>query len=130
MNGGTNVTLNTGSTGAQDGDITVSAAIAVTAATGSAVTLTLNAADDIFVNAAISTAGRDLNVVLNANTLAGGVNNDANPAAGNVSLGASGSISTSGGSFSSSGVNFTNAAGGTITTGGGDVTLTHTGRSR
>jgi hypothetical protein len=127
LNGGTNVTLNTGSTGAQDGDITVSAAIAVTAATGSAVTLTLNAADDIFVNAAISTAGRDLNVVLNANTLAGGVNNDANPAAGNVSLGASGSISTSGGSFSSSGVNFTNAAGGTITTGGGDVTLTHTG---
>lgn len=125
LNGGTNVTLNTGSTGMQDGDITVSAAIAVTATTGSAVTLTLNAADDIFVNAAISTAGRDLNVVLNANTLAGGVNNDGNPAAGNVSLSAA--VTTSGGSFTSTGVNFSNTGGGTVTTGGGDFMLNHTG---
>ncbi|MBP0018786.1 MAG: CHAT domain-containing protein [Cyanobacteria bacterium SBLK] len=64
---GANVTITTGSTGSQNGDITVAAAINAPNVNG-ALTLTLDAANDIFVNADIinsdTTTGHQLNVAL------------------------------------------------------------------
>lgn len=61
---GTSVTINTGGTGGQEGDITVSSAIFKTS--GQEATLSLEAADDIFVNATISSTSGKLNVNLSA----------------------------------------------------------------
>ena len=106
LNGGTSVTVNTGSTGAQDGDITVQDSI--TKSAGGDATLLLTAGDDIFVNAAItSTAGR-LHVALTAN--------DDATAGGSVSVAQT--ITTNGGNFTASGVAFTATAG--INTSGAD----------
>jgi len=56
LNGGTSVTITTGTTGTQNGDITVASAIQRTAGDADA-TLTLSAARDIAVNAAIGRSG-------------------------------------------------------------------------
>jgi filamentous hemagglutinin family protein len=72
LNTGTNVTITTGSTGTQAGNITVASAIAKTA--GGNATLTLNAANNIVFNSGAnvgSTAGQ-LGFTLNAG---GGINN-------------------------------------------------------
>ena len=67
LNAGTSVTVTTGATGTQAGDIVVQDSVTKTTATGSP-TLTLNAAGSIAVNNAIagSAAGRILSVGLNA----------------------------------------------------------------
>ena len=64
LNGGTNVTINTGSSGSQDGNITIAAAIAKTSR--GAASLTLSAAGSIFVNNIVSSTSNALNVNLNA----------------------------------------------------------------
>jgi len=64
LNAGTGVTLNTASSAARNGNLTVSSAIAKTA--GANATLTLNAVRDLAVNAAISSTVGTLPLVLNA----------------------------------------------------------------
>ncbi len=92
LNSGSNVTITTGAGGGEDGDITVNAAIAKTGLSAS--TLTLQAANDININAAISSAptsvsnntyGR-LNVVLTADSDLSGQ--------GDINFGAGGSVTT------------------------------------
>jgi filamentous hemagglutinin family protein len=122
LNGGTNVTVITGSVGADAGNITVNAAVSKTA--GADATFTLRAANNVVVNSTIgSTSGR-LNVDLQANADGAG-NIDTNLSAGDVTINAA--ITTNGGTFSSSGVGYTQNAGGTIATAGGDATILHTG---
>ena len=70
LNGGTSVTINTGTTGTQNGNITVNSAIAKSS--GAEVTLTLEAETNIAVNAAISSTSGVLNVELKADTDADG----------------------------------------------------------
>ncbi|MCS6243906.1 MAG: autotransporter-associated beta strand repeat-containing protein [Opitutus sp.] len=65
LNAGTSVTITTGSTGTDAGDITVASAIATGTAAGTR-TLTLTAAGAIAVNANISNSTGTLNLVLNA----------------------------------------------------------------
>lgn len=116
LNAGTNVTINTGTDGAQDGNITVASALTRTAS-GYA-TLTLQAANDIIVNAPISSSSGRLNVVLTA---------DADgSSAGSVTIGGTGSVTTNGGNFyvgsvsgatdvvAAKGVDFTIANGGFV----------------
>jgi hypothetical protein len=71
LNLGTSVTVDTGSTGSQAGDITVATAINKTA--GGAASLTLNAANDILLNASVtSSAGAlDLHLVSGGTTILG-----------------------------------------------------------
>jgi autotransporter-associated beta strand protein len=111
LNAGTSVTITTGSTGSQNGDITVATEILCSAAPAGTPTLLLQAAGDINVNAPISgSAG----VALNVNLEAGGNVTVASP------------ITTYGGTFTSSGLAFDNA-GGAVSTAGGAATLNHTG---
>jgi hypothetical protein len=81
LNAGTSVTVNTGTTGSQAGDITVTDSITKTVAAGSHPVLKLDAYGDINVNAVISnTAGflglemYSANGNINANTVNTGVN--------------------------------------------------------
>ena len=107
LNAGTNVTITTGTTGTQNGNITISNAIAKTA--GSAATLTLTAAGNILMNSAVTATVGILNVVLNAG--------------GNINV--SQAITTNGGfvqAQANGDVSLTNAAG-DITTGGGAVAI-------
>ncbi len=66
LSGGTSVTITTGSTGAQQGRITLSSAIAKSG--NNTATLTLNAAQDIILDAGISASNGILNVVLEPGT--------------------------------------------------------------
>lgn len=68
LNGGNNVLITTGSTGGQDGDITVATDINKTA--GGDATLTLRAANDIVLNTNIDivSTSNKLNVILNADS--------------------------------------------------------------
>lgn len=118
---GTNVTINTGTGGTQDGNITLDAPLTVNM-NGNNATLTLNAANDILIDDAITASNGQLTVVLNANA-SGGVNDDGNATAGNVTVAAA--IATNGGDFRTTGVQFSSTA--TISTAGGDIELTHTG---
>lgn len=129
LNNGTSVTITTGSTGTSDGNITVSAPIAVSSLYGYTPTLTLRAANDINVNAAISynaaTYGNKLSVVLTPDSDTSG--------AGSVSFGAGGRITTGGGNVyigsvsgsgsseavAARGQNLTMTAGSSIDVGGG-----------
>ncbi len=118
LNADTNITITTADPlGTQQGNITVQDSILKSAGTGSA-TLTLEAANDIIVSNSIVATSGQLNVTLRANTDP----NDANAAAGDVSVDAT--INTNGGAFASSGVRFDSAAAVTAT---GGITLTHTG---
>ena len=116
--GGTNVTIHTGTDGADAGNITVNAVIVpvLTAAR----TLTFDAANHIQVNQPIAALGNALAVNLFANS----ANFAAASGTGSVTVGAS--ITTNGGTFQSSGVAFNNT-GGLITTGAGTVNINHTG---
>jgi filamentous hemagglutinin family protein len=67
LNAGTNVTITTGNTGTQEGNITVAGNISKT--TGGAATLTLEAANNItFNNAEITSTGDILNLVMTADS--------------------------------------------------------------
>jgi hypothetical protein len=102
------------------GDVTQVASIDVTFVNaGDSATFVVSAANDIFINAAITATNGSLNVVLEANT----GSDDGNLTAGNVTVAAN--IGTNGGFFSSTGVDFT-STGRTITATGG-VSVTHSG---
>ncbi|WP_218082674.1 CHAT domain-containing protein [Anthocerotibacter panamensis] len=110
LNNGTDVTVTTGTTGSQPGNITVQNTI--TKSSGSNALLTLNAANDINVNADITSTSGQLNVNL--------------AAGGNINFAANADIITNGGDLSTSGVNFDSSSG-TINAGSGTVSLGHTG---
>ena len=119
----TNVTIYTGTGGNDaDGNITVSSEISVALGNNKSSTLTLNAAHNILVNANITATSGSLNVVLNANSTAGG---QADPDTDVGSVTVSGAITTNDGSFTSTGIDFANS--GAIAAGDGAVTITHTG---
>jgi len=144
LNAGTSVQITTGSDGVQDGDITVAASI--TKSAGGNATLTLSAADDIFVNADIVATAGQLGITLTADADASGagaitVNNALTANGGAVSLaaatgitlaGANADIATGGGiatfNADSDGNNtgsFTiDNAGGSVASAGGLVTVT------
>ncbi|NLD38765.1 MAG: filamentous hemagglutinin N-terminal domain-containing protein [Desulfatiglans sp.] len=114
LQGGTDVTITTGTTGSSIGDITVSNAI--TKASGDTnVTLTLNAANSIVVDQAISNTGGTgkLNLVLDADN-----NNGVGDGAGIIILNSD--INTNGGNLSF-GTGRTATIGGVSTLVGGDV---------
>ncbi|MEY3232618.1 MAG: hypothetical protein RL689_2707, partial [Planctomycetota bacterium] len=118
LNADTNITITTADPlGTQQGNITVQDSISKTAGSGSA-TLTLEAANDIIVSNSIVATSGQLNVTLRANTDP----NDADAAAGDVSVDAT--INTNGGAFASSGIGFDSTA---AVTAGGGVTLAHAG---
>lgn len=99
LNAGTNVTITTGATGTQDGNITVASAIAPNNLIAGTATLTLDAANNIVVNAAITNADpvdthfldvaldAGNNVDVNANITTGG---------GRIEINAGGNIDTTG----------------------------------
>ncbi|ESQ81528.1 hypothetical protein AEAC466_21250 [Asticcacaulis sp. AC466] len=119
LNGGTSVTITTGSTGSSAGNITVNANILKS--NGNAATLSLQAAGDIVVNNQISSTANRLNVVLTADS--------DNSGSGSILFGAGGKVLTNGGNFyagslasnvnSKRGQNFTMAAGSQIDVGTG-----------
>ncbi|MGO9115107.1 MAG: beta strand repeat-containing protein [Thermoguttaceae bacterium] len=118
LNAGTSVTITTGSTGTQNGDITVSASIIRGGVAPGTPTLVLQAAGNIFVNRTISgSTGEAVNVNLEA--------------AGNVMINSP--ITTFGGSFNSSGIALDNTGSpglptrGTISTAGGNAAITQSG---
>jgi len=127
LNGGTNVEIITGNTGTQDGNITVSTAITKTA--GGTATLLMRAANNINVNANISSTTGALNVDLRAGDATNG--NDATSVVGqgNVAFNGSATVTTNGGFFSSTGNDFTIADGGNnaVVSGAGAITINHTG---
>src|SRR3984885_925323 len=138
LNGGNNVTITTGTAGSSLGDITVNTAIAKTS--GTAVTLTLQAADSIIVNQPItntSTTGK-LNVDLWADTDAGNsgaphngvgvviLNNSIRTAGGAIQFGSGATLSINGATVlvggdvyvgGSSPVSLTTAGGGIVVQG-------------
>ncbi|MEP0790881.1 MULTISPECIES: CHAT domain-containing protein [Cyanophyceae] len=112
---GTDVTITTGNTGAQAGDITLASGAEIVG--GPATTLTLEAANNIILNGSIrSNHPRGLSVVLRG---AGGAGSRAN----NITI--NGRISTQVGSFQSSSFNF-NSQLGTITTLRADIDINAT----
>jgi len=112
LNAGTNVTIETASTGGSAGNITQSVAISKTA--GAAATLTMNAAGSITLNATISSTVGALNTVLNAG---GGISGSGNFTllGGNLTLNAGGNGTLSG---------IFSGAGGLTKSGAGTTTLT------
>jgi filamentous hemagglutinin family protein len=109
LNAGTNVTILTGSVGTDAGNITVNAAVSKTAGTDA--TLTLNAANNIDVNATIGSTVGQLGVDLQ----------------GGGAVTVNSAITTNGGAFASSGTSFTETAAGSIVTAGGNIGLNHSG---
>lgn len=99
LDSGTDVTVETGSTGGDAGNITVDAAINKTA--GGDATLTLRAANDLVVNQAISSSSGQLNTNLLANNGEGG-NTDPDSTMGSVILNNDG-VTTFGGVASNGG---------------------------
>ncbi len=107
LDSGTDVTVETGSTGSDVGNITVDAAITKTA--GGEATLTLRAANDVVVNQAVTSTTGELHVNLLANNSAGG-NTDADSTLGSVTINndgmtTDGRVGTNGGDFAAEGVN-------------------------
>lgn len=122
-----NVSITTGYVlGAEDGEIRLTVDFDYSDIGSTARTLTLNAHDDIILNGRIydSQPGTEvLNLVLNANSAAGG-----GTAGGIGMVDINSNIVTGGGSFTSSGVNFDNT-GGSIATLNGDISINHTGNT-
>ncbi|OKY76419.1 MAG: hypothetical protein BM485_04060 [Desulfobulbaceae bacterium DB1] len=121
LNSGTDVKITTTGAGGQDGDITVADSIALTSAGGA--TLTLDADDDIFVNAAISATVQPLNVSLvarNGNAADGTDNVAINDA---VSLNGGTLDITADGAVTQSGSGIITADTLSVTNTGGDTTL-------
>jgi len=133
LNAGTSVTITTGSTGFQAGNITVNAAISKTS--GGDATLTLAAANSIFVNADITSSNNKLNIILNADADANGFGAiqvgavTLNSNGGNITLG--GGLdplndSAVGTLTSPSGIQLN---GSTLNAGAGNISLTGQGRN-
>ena len=96
LDAGTSVTVTTGATGSQDGDIRVQANITRTAGSGSP-TLRLEAANSIIVESGVAitaAGGGELNVEMIANH---GGDSDPNPAVGQIRIESGASITTAGG---------------------------------
>ncbi len=112
LNGGTSVTITTGATGSQAGNITVLDSI--TKSSGGAASLTLTAAGSIFVNNAVSSSSNALSVNLNATAA--------------TSFSGAGSLTTNGGNVAITGISKTlgdiNTTG---TTGTGNLTVSGVG---
>jgi filamentous hemagglutinin family protein len=126
---GMDVTIETGSGGADLGNVTVDAAI--TKSAGSDATLTLRAENDVIVNQAISSSAGALNVDVQANT-AGNGNMDASPDQGAFTVnndGATtfGSVNTNGGTLSVAAADVVLSGAGATVTANGGVTLTANG---
>ncbi|MBD2084810.1 CHAT domain-containing protein [Coleofasciculus sp. FACHB-542] len=118
LNGGTNVTITTGTTGIQEGNITLLPGVNIGAGYSfGTVTLTLEAANNITLNGSITGTGFGLNVVLQGQ---GGAGSRAN----NVTINAP--INTGRGNFSSLSNTF-NSSATTITTQGGNINIDATG---
>jgi len=139
LNGGTDVTINTGASGIQNGDITVTDSITKTA--GGNATLTLSAAGSIAVNELISSTNNQLGVTMTATSGSisfGGANGGITSNNGNVSMTAGTtvdyknvttgtgtlSVTANGGNITDSGAN---SVGGTTTlsASGADIVLDH-----
>lgn len=121
LEGGTSVTIITGSVGTDQGNISVNTALNLTLP--STVTLTLRAANDINVNSGITATGAgalNLNLFANAD---GSGNIDTNLSSGNVFIGSA--IQLNGGNFSTSGVNYTQSF--NVSTNGGNASILNTG---
>jgi filamentous hemagglutinin family protein len=110
LSNGTSVTITTGDTGSQVGNIVLDAGAAITGGGYGSVTLTFEAANSIELNAPISGNGT-LNVVLRGE--GGSRTND-------IKINAP--ISTDGGNFTSSSVNF-DSSGANITTNEGNINI-------
>jgi filamentous hemagglutinin family protein len=123
LNGGTSVTITTGSTGTQAGNITVESSIDKTGGGGDA-TLVLSAANDITINSGVSiksTGNNRLNMVFTADSDNSGSGNFV------VSSG-TGGLDTNTGNLTINAVNIVLNGTGGITAGtGGNVNLTATG---
>jgi filamentous hemagglutinin family protein len=111
LNGGTSVEINTGSTGTQNGDITVVDDILKTA--GGDATLTLTAARHIDVNNTISSTSGALNVNLIADDDLSGT--------GNIDI--TDAIITNGGTLTAVGTDLDITPAGSLDTGSGDIFL-------
>jgi len=139
LNSGTDVTINTGASGSQNGDITVTDSITKTA--GGNATLTLTAAGSIAVNELISSTNNQLGVTMTATSGSisfGGANGGITSNNGNVSMTAGTtvdyknvttgtgtlSVTANGGNITDSGAN---SVGGTTTlsASGADIVLDH-----
>jgi len=118
LNSGVSVEIDTGGVGAEAGDLTVNAAIAVVGTTP--VSLRLDAANDIIINAAI-TSDVALDLILNADS----IRNDVSDSLGQIVI--NNSISTFGGSVtltSAEGVVFNGV--GSIDSAGGTISVSTT----
>lgn len=114
LDNGVSVEIDTGITGADTGNITVDAAIAVSSLT--AVNLTLDAANDIIINQSITATGGALNLTLNADS----GKHDAIDNVGLIQI--NNSISTAGGSVTmTAGEAISINSGGSIDTAGGNI---------
>ncbi|OGA22669.1 MAG: hypothetical protein A3I02_12030, partial [Betaproteobacteria bacterium RIFCSPLOWO2_02_FULL_67_26] len=142
LGGGTSVTITTGSTGTQAGNITVAAPVSKTA--GADATLTLTAANDILINDTITSTSGALGVVLDAtgsiNLAAAITSNNGDIAlqaagTGGIALGANLAAGTgtvrlvSGGAISQTAGAITATALGINTTAAGAVTLNQAGNA-
>lgn len=112
LNAGTAVVVDTTGAGAENGDITVSAAISKTS--GAATSLTLKAHNNIITNASISSSSGALDIALTAdqdsnNTGAVTLNNTLNSLNGNITIASAGDVTLN------SGTNTINAGTGTAT---------------
>ncbi len=133
LDAGTSVTITTGNTGFQIGNITVNAPISKTA--GGDATLTLAAANSIFVNADIISTSNKLNIVLNADTnnilggaiIVNGVTLDSN--GGNITLGGGDDPLNNPAIGTLSNVSGIELNGATLTAGAGNITLRGQGRN-
>jgi uncharacterized delta-60 repeat protein len=116
-----NVTIRTNAAGAEAGNITIANTLtlsSITPTTGR--TLTLNAENDILINAALNQTGgspKPVNLVLNANSDSAG--------GGSITLAAD--VQTGGGNFTATGVNLTQNASQNLDAFGGNLTLNLTG---
>lgn len=121
LEGGTSVSIITGSVGTDQGNISLNTTLNLTLP--STVTLTLRAANDVNINSGITATGAgalNLNLFANAD---GSGNIDTNLSSGNVFIGSA--IQLNGGNFSTTGVNYTQSF--NISTGGGNANILNTG---
>jgi filamentous hemagglutinin family protein len=126
LNAGTDVTITTGGDGGQAGNITVTDSI--TKSAGTAATLTLTAAGQIDVNAAIVSTSNALNVVMIANNDGGtgtiDLGDNITLLAGTLSLDTTGGGAGGNAAINQSGGVITSSGTVTITSGTGAITLT------
>ncbi len=122
INAGTSVTISTGAPGGDIGNITVSAAIAKTSG-ATAVTLTMDANNNIVINQPISSTSGVLNLVLDAQQGTSGaiiIGSNLTTNGGTISFGTG---RTSGGTLIGGDVYLDGASAQTFSTAGGNVTV-------